>query len=254
MRGVVPCLAQAAPVQLGQRAHVGQRLHRQGEPRVAETGGAFDGRLRRAPDVDRRVRLLDAGWVERQVTELEELALVLEVAGRPRGAEDLDRLVEPPTTPPERRPVGLELIRSVARAEAEDGTTSGDLVQRGDLFADRDRVVQRTEEDTGPQPQPFRAGGDRRQEDERRRRILGLRRERVVTDEATGEPDRFDMAGELVRAPERVPLAGVLEARQREAELDRPAHVCTIDSWADDLLKQIAHRALGHERASLRAS
>ena len=221
MRGVVPCRAHAVAVLLGERAHVVERLHRQREPRVAETGGSLDGRLRRAADVDRRVRLLHARWVEREVIEVEELAVVLEVAGRPRGAEDLDRLVEPPTTPPERRPVGVELVRSGSRCRRPRTARPPEIWSS---VATCSQIVIGWCSAPRKTPVPSRSRSVRAaiaaEQHERRRRILGLRRERVVTDEAAGEPDRFDVAGELVRPPERVALAGVLEPRQRQAEVD----------------------------------
>jgi hypothetical protein len=95
-------------------------------------------------------------------------------------------------------------------------------------------MVQGAEEHAGAEPQPFRLGGDGGKQHERRRRVLRLGREGVVADEPAGEPGVLGVAGELERPPERVRRAGILEAGERETELEggsrhRSRHF--LDRW-----------------------
>ncbi len=92
-------------------------------------------------------------------------------------------------------------------------------------------MVQRAEEDAGPEPQLLGPRSDRGEQHERRRRILRLGRERVVADEAAFEAGRLDVPGELVGLAERIALAVVLVPGERQVEGDR--HWQCMPEWLD---------------------
>ena len=120
-----------------------------GEQVEAAAHRGFDGlrTLRRHPD--RRVRLLQGLRKDRRLWNLEELAVVGERLAVERLEDDVDGLFPARPGAVELQPEPLELVVLVAAPEPDIDAPARQLVQRGNLLRDDERMVQRHDDDGG---------------------------------------------------------------------------------------------------------
>src|SRR5262245_63619274 len=158
MAGCVPGLAVLLDVrrQLGQ----GENTRRDDEYGEPQTGDEREGDFPGGADPDRRVWPLKWLGPNPQVVALIVLAREREALLCPRLDDDLQVLVEPLPALGKRRVETVVCIGKGSAPHAELDTTPTDVVQRGDVLGDVDRVGQWQEDHGQANANSLRPGGD----------------------------------------------------------------------------------------------
>jgi hypothetical protein len=143
-------LLQLGPVVLGGAFELRYRDAGIDEPGVTPGRRPANGTGSRPADPDRRAAVLDWFRVDRDVLEVEHLAVVAHVVALPERLDDVEGLVER-VAPPRVIDVGnLEFGFAVARGDPEREPPTGEHVEGGRPLGEEDGVVERDQTDRRP--------------------------------------------------------------------------------------------------------
>ena len=117
-------------------------------------------RKRRHPDG--RMGLLEGFRPDRQILELVELPIIVELLGGPGLLDDLDRLVEDVTAACLVDAIAGELVRLVAAPDAKIDSTPGEEIENRKVLRHPHRMVERQNHDASPEADVLRTGSQRR--------------------------------------------------------------------------------------------
>src|SRR5581483_4437197 len=179
-----------------------ERRDRVGEPPVPHLRRQLDGLalLRRDPD---RGRALDRLRAERDALGVEVPSPVRDRGLRPEPPNEGRALAEERRAVAQLAPEGGELLGPVPLPHAEDHPPARDDVEHGAVFRDVDRVVEREEQDAGPELDARRLRRNEAERDERRGEEPVLD-EMVLADEDGIESDLLPRPDLLDRLPEHL--------------------------------------------------
>ena len=149
------------------------RLHGAAQPCIAEARRTVDRDVSHAGHPQRRVGLLHRPRVHGERGERPEAALICRVLVLPYEPQDREGFLHAGAALAEIRTVHVVLEVPPSAADAERRTSARDLVERGDLLGDSNRIVNRQLEDAGPHPQCGGTRRDRREEGERIAHVAG---------------------------------------------------------------------------------
>src|SRR6266850_1930482 len=193
-----------------------QLLERERADRVegmAQAPGAADGGLGHARYPDARIRPLvwPRGWPG--AGDPVEATVMRALVGRPQALHQGQTFLEPRHTLGHRRAGCFELLPPIAQADAENQPSAADVIERGDVLSDLNRIQQRREEHAGHQVHVAGLGGE-----------AGEYRDRLEVLEGMDQP---------VMAPRHEIEAGIT-ARTKVLELLEPLPL-QIVAGGDDL-------------------
>src|SRR5579859_2761332 len=157
---------------LGRAAHDVEQRHGvdlgtdRGEEAVAEAAGAAGGRFRVATDDDRH-RFRDRLRIAADMIEFHELAREAGTVAGPQCAHGRDILVGALAATLEGNAERLELLLQPAYADAELDPAAAEIVERGDLLGQHQRVALRQDNHGRHEAQPRGCSGDPCQPDQR---------------------------------------------------------------------------------------
>jgi hypothetical protein len=192
----------SCPVNLQAGLGFCQRLHRAAEPIVAQPGRPFDGSVSDPGDPQWWMWSLYRPRVHGELRKAIETPVVGGVLVLPDEPQDGESLLQPCTPGVELRTLDLVLQRPPAQPDTEGNPAVGELVDRGHLLGDPDRVVHRQLEDAGAEAQRAGAYGDGCQKCQRVGEVA--RHEMVVTDRRRIKSGLFRFLGQLEGLPKRI--------------------------------------------------